>query len=58
MKMKKVKEAMPITVRWRGIRSDGELARVIVTQGEEEIQLTTAQAKSLVRQIQEKLVEP
>ena len=54
--MSKFKESMPIQVRFRvGIRSDGEITRVRIVQADQEVQLTWAQAASLVSELQKRL---
>ena len=53
--MSKWKTGMPITVMFRqAIRSDGEITRVKISQGEVEIQLTELQTKSLISRLAEK----
>lgn len=53
--MSKGKVGMPITVTFRhAIRSDGEITRVKISQGEMEIQLTELQAKALISRLVEK----
>ena len=54
--MSKFKESMPIQVRLRvGIRSDGEITCVRIVQADQEVQLTWAQAASLVSELQKRL---
>ncbi len=45
-------QPQPINVHFKvGIRIDGELRRVLITQGEQEISLTTEQATSLMQEL-------
>lgn len=48
-KPKKVQEPMPLTVSFNPrLRTDGELVNVVITQGNNELQLTHEQVRSLV----------
>lgn len=55
-KKMKTKDPMPITVHFAvGIRSDGELIRVKITQGVSEILLTDAQMETLWKEFARKV---